>query len=88
MGLDDVELIIAVEAAFQIKLADNLAAKLRTMADLLDLLWSELHRQHGDLSDAGITWNKEDVWRQLVEMTARQMGIDPASIKPESRLGP
>lgn len=86
MGLDDVELIISVEAVFQIKLADNLAANLRTMADLLDLVWSEIHRQHGDLSPAGISWNKEDIWRQLVAMTARQMGIEPTTITLESRL--
>ena len=51
MGLDTVELVMAVEEAFNLRIPDAVAAKLYTVGELHGYVVSELQRREGPAVD-------------------------------------
>jgi acyl carrier protein len=74
MGLDIVEMVMEVERAFGIQIADADAGKLRTVGDL-----------HAYIRDhvPGAAEDRE-LWERLVDVIHRESGAPRERIRPES----
>lgn len=73
MGLDTVDLILAIEAEFGIEIPDADASKLAVLGDMHDYVVRAL-RQRGDLSD------EERVWQRLSAVVVEQLGVRPDEV--------
>ena len=73
MGLDTVELVMAVEAEFQIKISDATAAKMRTPGDIQDYVVRTLGEQ-GKTVDADLTWLR------IQKIIVDQLGVKPERV--------
>lgn len=78
MGLDTVELVIAIEDAFEVRIANDDAAKLTTPAEVTDYLMSRLRTDGGDPcpSQAG--------FYRIRSVLMTQFGIPRLQIHPDS----
>jgi acyl carrier protein len=74
MGLDIVEMVMAVERTFGFEIPDTDAGKLRTVGDLHTYI-----REH-------VTGAADDpeLWERLVDVIARESGAPRDRIRPES----
>jgi hypothetical protein len=81
MGLETVEIIMAVEDHFRISVSDRVVSNCVTVSDfqrvVVDLLVAKGQERSPEL-DA-------EVLRQLFRITAEVTGSDPRAIRPESR---
>jgi hypothetical protein len=77
MGLDGVELIMAVEREFDIEITQDDANRLRTVADFHELVLAKI-------PDAASL--DPSVWVRLVRVISEEQGISPARILPAARL--
>jgi hypothetical protein len=76
MGLDIVELVMAVEEGFGIDIADEEAERIVTVGDLRDAILRRLKNP-----------DPFRVWDALCEMIAESAGVLRTQIKPETSLG-
>lgn len=58
MGLDSIELVMEVEKAFDIRIPDQEAEKIRTVKDLYDVVWNHLSRRHSDKCNSQLIFYK------------------------------
>jgi acyl carrier protein len=79
MGLDTVDLIIAVEKEFKIQISDQVAPKLAVLGDLLKHVIQVLE-QRGENPD------QEDVWRRLSAVVVEQLGVRPEEVTRASHI--
>jgi hypothetical protein len=77
MGLDGVELIMAVEREFDVVITHDEANALRTVADLHELLLAKI-RDAAELEPS--------VWVRLVRVISDEQAIPPARVLPAARL--
>jgi acyl carrier protein len=80
MGLDTVELVIAVEDHFGIAIPNVDAAKLTTVGLLHEYIVAALHR--GGRTDILTI----DVYAQLRNIVCRQLGVKPHEVVPSARF--
>lgn len=80
MGLDSVELILSVEEAFGIRIADEDAARLFTVGDLHAHVVQEIQRQGKPAMPPGIVY---DLLRNLICM---ELGVRPEEVVPGARF--
>jgi hypothetical protein len=80
MGLDGVELILAVEDAFQITITDEEAGTIVTVGDLHDLVMAKLHSQ-----DCGRCLTSAAFYRTR-QGIAESLGIARRDIRPSTSL--
>ena len=80
MGLDTVELVMAVEEEFDLQIPDAVAAKMFTVGDLHTFLASELKRLGRN------DWDEIRIFERLREITSRQLGVKPEAVVPEARF--
>jgi acyl carrier protein len=73
MGLDTVELVMAIEDEFGIEIPNEDAAKLGVIGDLFDFVVRAL-RQRGESPDEVQTWER---FRAVV---VRQLGVRPDEV--------
>ncbi len=83
MGLDGVELLMALEDEFEIEIPDEEAAK-RTVGDLYDVIVRHLDRSQR--IGMGKAWTNDGVWETLCRVTATQTGVKRAEIKREAAI--
>ena len=76
MGLDTVELVMAVEEAFNLRIPDAVAAKLYTVGELHGYVVSELQRREGPAVDP------VEVYETLRKLIVRQLGVPPSAVTP------
>jgi len=81
MGLETVEIIMEVEDHFAISVPDEVASSCVTVADLQRVV-VDLLVESGRQRSAGL---EAEVLRELVRISAKVTGNDPATIRPESR---
>jgi acyl carrier protein len=74
MGLDVVELVMAIESHFGIEIPDADAERLEIAGDLSDYIVEVLERQRGERVDP------EEVWEQVVMLTVEQLGVHPEEV--------
>ena len=79
MGLDGVELIMAIEDAFGIEIDDEEAAEIRTLGELHRCVYRKLVST-SDLS------SEADAWVRLCDVVVAQMGIDRSELTPEAEI--
>jgi hypothetical protein len=68
LGLDSVELVFAIEAAFDVQVTDAEASQLRTLGDIHHLLVAKL-------TLAGAAVDKRALWEQLCQVIVENQGI-------------
>ena len=78
MGLDTVELVMAIEEGFGLEIPDDKAAKIFTVGDMHAYLVSEL-RRHGrpDLDEEG-------TFAKMRDIICHQTGIKPDEVVPSA----
>lgn len=79
MGLDVVELVMAVEAHFAIEVDNVEAAKLVNCGLLCDYVVGKL-RVRGD------TRTEDEVWSQLKAIIVEQLGVKPEEVTREAKF--
>jgi acyl carrier protein len=80
MGLDSVELVMAVEEHFGINISDGEASQLVTVGKLHAWVVNELQRLNRPKVEPSV------VFDQLRELICDQLGISPDRIVPEARF--
>lgn len=79
VGLDSVELVLAVEQEFSIEIPDAIAEKLYTVGELHSFVVSELRRNGGKA-------NTDDIFNRLRELICEQLAIKPERVIPDARF--
>jgi hypothetical protein len=73
MGLDTVELVMAIEEEFSIEIPNADAARLGVLGDLSDYVVAAL-RQRGETPD------EAQVWQRLSALVVAQLGVRPEEV--------
>ena len=80
MGLDTVELVMAIEEGFDLEIPAETAATLLTVGDMHAFLVSELTRLGRPDHDDG------SVYEKLRDIICRQTGVEPDEEVPKARF--
>ena len=80
MGLDSVEIILAVEEEFGLEIPDAEAARMITVGDLQAFLVVELRR----LGRPGV--DADAIFERLRGIICRQLGVQPDVVMPAARF--
>ena len=90
MGLDTVELLMAVEETFQISFSNEEAAKICTVGDFYDGILKKLEAPSSNNPLSNIPqkkhWNKDEVWEGLRSVIVHQLGVKPEEVIKEARI--
>ena len=73
MGLDAVELVMAIEDEFDLHISDDDAAKMITVGDMHDYVVAQLRAR-------GETPSEEAVWKKVHEIVVEQLGVRPEQV--------
>ena len=73
MGLDTIELVMAIEDRFGIAIPEAEAEKLQIVGDLSDYVVAALKR-HDDQVD------EDEVWERIVQIMVEQLGVRPEEV--------
>ena len=79
MGLDTVELVMAVEEEFSLEIPDSEAANLVRVGDLHRFVLQTL-RQRGDAVD------EDAIWKRLTDLIVAQLRVKPERVIPTARF--
>jgi acyl carrier protein len=79
MGLDSVELVMAVEEYFDIQIPDPVSEKLYTVGLLHEHVTSELRR-------LGREQNADAVFTSLQQLICKQLVVKPEQVTPNARF--
>lgn len=80
MGLDLVELVMAVEEEFRVHLPSGEVAKMERVGDVQDWIMAEMARgERGFMSE-------EEVWDRLQEIIVRQTGLPYVEVTREAKF--
>ena len=79
MGLESVEIVMAVEEEFGIRIPDERAAELATVGDMLDFVLIAL-RQRGDEPD------ETAIWEHLRAVIVDQIGVPLEDVTRNARF--
>ena len=80
MGLDTVELVMAIEEGFALEIPNETAATLTTVGDMHAYLVSELARL------GRVDREPERVYQKLREIICRETGVQPDEVVPRARF--
>lgn len=78
MGLDSVELVMAIEKEFGIEIPDSDAGSMYTVGDVYEWLKVRVATSNRDTD--------EEVWNRLVQVFVRQTNARPDEIRPEASI--
>ena len=79
MGLDTVELVMAIEDEFGIKIPDTDAPDLAVLGDMHEYIVQAL-RQRGDTPD------EANVWGRLSAVVVEQLSVRPDAVKRTAHI--
>lgn len=79
MGLESVELLLAIEEEFGMKIPNTDAEKMISVGDVYE--WLKIHTASMDPASS-----QEQIWRRLVEVFVRQTTLKPEQVKPAARI--
>ena len=77
MGLDSVELVMAVEEEFGFLIPDDDAAKLDTVGKLYQYIVNDCKGNDLEIID-------DDIWKRLKAVIVTQLGVEPEEITKEA----
>jgi acyl carrier protein len=78
MGLDTVELVMAVEEHFGIEIPDDVASTLDTVGLLHEFVVSQLQRERV------LPVDEAAVFSELRELICKQSGVEPERVVPDA----
>ncbi|MDB6032532.1 MAG: hypothetical protein JWM16_2870 [Verrucomicrobiales bacterium] len=73
MGLDTVQLVVAIEEEFGIEIPNADAPKLAVLGDMHDYIVCMLQQR-------GATSDEEQVWQRLSAVIIKQLGVRPKDV--------
>ena len=85
MGLDTVELVMEVEDAFSVSIADDVAERILTVGDLYQFLLREKDRPISEGEQRPSIGTPDEVWLKLREIIVNVLGVPPEDVRPEAR---
>ena len=80
MGLDAVELVLAVERVFDIEIPDEKAGKIVTVGELHEFVFAELSRLERP------NLNRDIIYDLLRNVICFQLGVKPERVVPSARF--
>lgn len=80
MGLDSVELVMAIEEEFDIELSNEVVSTILTVRHLRDAIATELARLHRPVE------NPDALFEKLRDMIAKQAGIQPDRVVLDAEI--
>ena len=80
MGLDTVELILAVEKRFVIEIPDKAAAQIATVGQLHQYVVAQLK------NGGPPALTSESVYAILTDLICHQLGVRPEEVKPDAHF--
>jgi acyl carrier protein len=81
MGLDSVELVMAVEEEFGIQIANSEAEKILRVRDLHACIMRALQ-----VSNPTAPIDEAVIWTRLREIVVEQLGVEPEEVVPNARF--
>lgn len=81
MGLDGVELILAVEDHFGITISEADAEKVTTVGGLHDFVFREVCKREGPENVV-----EADLWCQLLKLIVEQLGVKESELYRDARF--
>lgn len=81
MGLQTVEIVLALEDRFIVSIPDKVAERCITVGDLQKAIANLLASRRTCSVDDVLP----EVWEGMVQVVAEQMDMNPSDIKPESK---
>jgi acyl carrier protein len=79
MGLDSVELVMAVEEEFGLKIPNSEAGRMACVDDVLRFVLQTL-RQRGEVIEDAI------IWTRLTDVIVAQLRVKPEEVTPAARF--
>ncbi len=79
MGLDTVELVLAVEEEFGIEIPNAAAERVSSVGGMQDYIVQTLQSR-------GISVDEQDVWKRLRALIVFQLGVRPDEVKREAEF--
>ena len=79
MGLDTVEIVMAIEEEFQIEISDSDAEKMFTPGDILEFLLRTLEAR-------GETVDADAAWLRIQKIFVDQLGVKPGRVTKTTRI--
>jgi len=79
MGLDAVEMVMAIEEEFSIEISNECASPLLTVGEMHAFILGAL-RSRGESPDAA------DLWERLKAIVIDQLGVGPEAVIPSARF--
>lgn len=87
MGLDNVELLMAIERRFQIDIPDSEAGAMGTVGDVHSWLCRKLRERELTLAgQSAISWTDEEIWTELRLVVLDQLNVPPEAVRPEAHI--
>ena len=80
MGLDTVELVMAIEEEFEMQISDGEAERLLTVGNIHE-------RVIQTLTERGQPVESEQIWERVKAVVARQLGVSPDAVTRSARIG-
>ncbi|WP_373976356.1 phosphopantetheine-binding protein [Chitinibacter sp. SCUT-21] len=81
MGLDTVELVMAIEKEFAVTIADEDAAQIFTVGQLCHYVQLRLVAEHGL-----VVTSQDAILRKIAQILSREFGITSDQIHPNARF--
>lgn len=81
MGLQVIEIILALEKHFGVRIPDEVAEQCLTVGAMQNAFAELLAHKRKCNADA----LQAEVWQGMVKVVADEMGMNPCDIKPESK---
>ena len=79
MGLDTVELVMAVEEEFALEISNADAAKMERVGDMHAFILRTLRERGASPDDA-------EIWKRLHQIVVEQLGVRPDEVIPTARF--
>lgn len=87
MGLDSVELLMAIERRFQIDIPDAEAGSIATVGDMHSWLCRKLHQPDPSLSgQVANDLTDEEIWIELQLVVIDQLNVPLEAVRPEAHF--
>lgn len=87
LGLDNVELLMAIEKRFQVDIPDSEAGAIATVGDMHSWLCRKLRERELTLSGrSAINWTDEEIWTELRLVVLGQLNVPPEAVRPEAHI--
>ena len=80
MGLDAVELVMAIEEEFGIQIPDSEAEKMQRVGDVFKFVVKRVHEQTASQIDEGI------IWTRLKDIIVAQLAVRPEEVTPAAHF--